>query len=59
MIQAILLNIGDKIQVPGLWIDSTVVSVRSYWKKHSRYVEVILDNHAPLVMPINGMVQRV
>jgi len=58
-IRAILLSVGDKIQVPGLWIESTVVSVRSYWKQSHRYVEVTLDNTGPITLDISGMVTRV
>lgn len=55
-LRAICLNIGDRIQVPGLWGDSEVTGVRSYWRKHQRICEVHLDNHAPVLMRITDCV---
>lgn len=53
---AICLSIGDRIQVPGLWVDSEVTGVRSYWRKGRRICEVHLDNHPPVSMRITDCV---
>lgn len=55
-LRAICLNIGDRIQVPGLWVDSEVTGVRSYWREHQRICEVHLNNHSPVSMRITDCV---
>jgi len=53
---AICLNIGDRIQVAGVWVDSKVTGVQSYWRKGRRLCAVHLDNHSPIIMQITDRV---